>query len=56
MEFKTVTDLDKWFRENMYHIQDLFNLGKMSQRSYNYHIRKLISRHEKYTKELTRGD
>ena len=56
MEFKTVTDLDRWFRENMYHIQDLFNLGKMSQRSYNYHIRKLISRHEKYTKELTRGD
>ena len=52
MEFKTVTDLDKWFRDNVFHIQDLFERQRISQQVYNYHIRKLIKRHESYRAKL----
>lgn len=54
MEFKTVTDLEKWFRENVMHINDLFQLKKISQIDFNYRISKLTKQWDKYYKQLTR--
>lgn len=56
MEFKTMTDLNKWFRENVMYINDLFQFKKISQIDFNYHINKLTKQWDKYYKQLTRGD
>lgn len=56
MGFKTVTDLDKWFRENVIHINDIFQFKKISQIDFNYRISKLTKQWDEYHKQLTRGD
>ena len=56
MEFKTVTDLDRWFRENVQHILDQRRLGKLSYYGIFINLKALDIKWQKYHKQITRGD
>lgn len=56
MEFKTVTDLDKWFRESMRNLLDRHKMKQISDYGFVHLAKQLDRQWEVFHYKIIRGD